>query len=119
DAAGKQVVSHWVRPTTSLSTGRASGLYRVGRLGAGVVSGYLAEIPVAWRALFGGPALTGNCCLAIISRTSYGPAAFVFDPADLGRADPVPARPLVYYPSPHPAIGNWSDSWNPERGILF
>jgi hypothetical protein len=119
DAAGKQVVSHWVRPTTSLTGGEATGLYRVGGLGAGFVSGYMTVIPPAWAGRFGGPALTGNCCLSIISRTSYGPALFTFDPAAVGVASPVPATPLVYYPSTHPTIGNWSDSWNPARGIFF
>ena len=119
DAAGRQAVSHWVRPTTSLTSGQASGLDQVGSLGAGFVSGYMAEIPPPWRTLFGGPALTGNCCLAIISRTSYGPALFAFDPAAVGVANPVPATPLLYYPSTHPTIGNWSDSWNPSRGIFF
>jgi hypothetical protein len=119
DAGGSQVVSHWVRPSTSLSSGSASGLYQVGGLGAGFVSGYMTQIPAAWQSAFGGPALTGNCCLSIISRTSYGPAAFVFNPTDLGAKNPVPATPLVYYPSTNPTLGAWNASWNPSAGILF
>ena len=98
DAAGSQVVSHWARPSTRLTGAGAKGLYRVGKLGAGMVSGFMAEIPSEWRSLLGGPALTGNCCIPIISRTSFGPGAFAFDPAKLGAADPVAATPLVYYP---------------------
>jgi hypothetical protein len=118
DAPGAQVVSHWVRPSTSLSSGRATGLYQVGELGAGMVSGYLAEIPAAWRAALGGPVLTGNCCLSIISRTSFGPA-FAFDPAQLGAANPVPDTPLVYYPTGHPELGDWDATWDPAGGVFF
>jgi hypothetical protein len=116
DAAGAQVVSHWGRPSTSLTHGSANGLYRVGSVGTGFVSGFLAEVPRTWRRLLGGPALTGNCCIPIISRTSFGPAAFAFDPAKLrgGRA-----VPLLYYPQKHPTIGAWDGSWNPSKGVFF
>src|SRR5438128_6045358 len=120
DASDSQVVSHWVRPSTSLNSGKAKGLYRVGKLGAGFVSGYMALVPSGWRSLLGGPALTGNCCIPIISRTSYGPAAFAFDPARLGGAAPgIQDSPLVYYPSQHPALGDWDATWNPHTGVLF
>ena len=117
DAAGAQTLSHWWRGSTSLAS-PAHGLYRVGALGAGMVSGFMAEVPPAWRAALGGPVLTGNCCIPIISRTSFGPAAFAFDPAGLGAA-PAPAAPLVYYPQAHPTLGAWDASWNPAKGILF
>jgi hypothetical protein len=61
----------------------------------------MGEIPAAWHALLGGPVLVGNCCISIISRTSFGPAAFVFNPADAGTAQTIQARPLVYYPPEH------------------
>jgi hypothetical protein len=114
DAAGEQVRSHWARPSTSLRRGRATGLFRVGSVGAGFVSGYMGEVPRAWRRLLGGPALTGNCCIPIISRTSFGPAAFAFDPRRPRRA-----RPLVYYPQAHPTIGAWDGSWDPAHGVFF
>lgn len=121
DAAGQQVVSHWSRSSTRLSGGRVSGLYRVGKVGAGFVSGFMARVPPEWRRLLGGPALTGNCCIPIISRTSFGPAVFAVDPARLrGRAGKaVAASPLLYYPQQHPTLGAWDASWNPRRGVLF
>jgi len=119
DAAGAQVVSHWVRPSTKLAGAEAKGLYQVGTLGAGMVSGFMTEIPSAWRSLLGGPVLTGNCCLSIISRTSFGPAAFAFDPAKLGAVTPVPDNPLVYYPAAHTTVGAWGASWDPAHGIFF
>jgi hypothetical protein len=119
DASGSQVRSHWTRPSTSLTAGTARGLYRVGKLGAGMVSGYMTEIPRRWRKPLGGPALTGNCCIPIISRTSFGPAAFAFDPKRLEGTGPVPDAPLVHYPSEHPAIGGWDSTWKPRKGVLF
>jgi hypothetical protein len=120
DAAGTQVVSHWARPSTSLAGGGVKGLYRVSSPGAGFVSGFMAEVPPPWRGLVGGPALTGNCCIPIISRTSFGPAAFAFDPARLGgAARAVPGAPLVYYPQQHPSLGAWDGSWDPTKGVLF
>lgn len=71
------------------------------------VSGFMGVIPPAWRGLLGGPALTGNCCLPIISRTSYGPSVSVFDPAEVGVVDPVPSKMLVGYPIEHRTLGDW------------
>jgi hypothetical protein len=73
DATDSQTVTHWVRPSTSLTGGTAGGLYRVGRQGAGMVSGFMAAVPPVWRKRLGGPVLTGQCCIPIISRTSFGP----------------------------------------------
>jgi hypothetical protein len=119
DAAGSQIVSHWARPSTSLAGAGAEGLYQVGKLGAGLVSGFMAQVPRNWRRLLGGPALTGNCCIPIISRTSFGPAAFAFDPARLGVVPRARARPLIYYPQEHPTIGAWDATWNPAKGVFF
>jgi len=119
DGGATQAVSHFVRPVTWTPTGQVRGPYPVGALGSGFVSGYMTLIPPEWQNAFGGPALTGNCCLPIIGRTSHGPAALVFDPAALGGPTPVPAMPLVYYPASHPTIGTWGGSWNPSQGIFW
>jgi len=119
DASNSQVDSHWFRPSTSLTSGKARGLFRVGKQGAGMVSGFMAEVPPKWRSLLGGPALTGNCCIPIISRTSFGPAAFAFNPSRLGTTATVPDTPLLYYPQNHTTIGAWDASWNPRKGVYF
>jgi len=80
DGDGSQRLSHFARPITLSTKGQVSGPYEVGALKAGFVSGYMTQIPQAWQASLGGPAITGNCCLSIISRTSWGPAAFAFNP---------------------------------------
>ncbi len=119
DASGSQVRSHWVRPSTSLTAGTARGLFRVGKHGAGMVSGFMAEVPGPWRRILGGPAITGNCCIPIISRTSFGPAAYAFDPGRVGSPGAVPDTPLLYYTQQHDTIGAWDASWNPRKGIFF
>lgn len=125
DANGTQSTSHFVRPLTLSTTGQVRGPFRVGSQYPGFVSGYMALIPPDWRQLFGGPALTGNCCLNIISLQSNGPAASVFDPALLGTTNPLPAIPVVGYPHAYPlgpggttqnSIFNWSTK---ITGIVF
>ena len=119
DATGSQVRSHWARSSTDLRAGRVRGLFQIGRRGAGFVSGFMALVPPAWRRALRGPALTGNCCIPIISRTSYGPAAFAFDPTALRPRHVTRDHALVYYPQQHPALGPWDTTWNPRRGVLF
>ena len=81
---------------------------------AGFVAGPMTHIPPEWQALLGGSALTGLSCIPIVTRTSFGPSAFAFDPLQVGQPT-VPAQPLVYYPSDHPTLGPWSGS-NPTYG---
>lgn len=118
DATDSQVVSHWVRPSTSLKRGHTKGLFQIGHQGAGFVSGFMAQIPGPWQKPLGGSVLTGNCCIPIISRTSFGPAAFSFNPTQLGRSAAAD-HPLVYYPQAHPTLGAWNASWNPGKQIVF
>lgn len=105
DADGNQSVSHFVSSPDLSQSGDVAGPFAVGDW-AGVVSGYMAPVPAEWQAALGGPVLTGNCCLSIISRTSYGPAVTVFDPQDLGSQDPAPNIPLLAYPADHP-LAEW------------
>lgn len=113
DGGGTQTRSHFTRSrdlatawTTQgpfpLTIQQPAGTART--LGAGFVSAYMCPVPPEWQARLGGPALTGNCCQSILSRTSFGPAAFAFDPARVGSATPAPAVPLVCYPDDHPNL---------------
>ena len=112
DADASQLLSSFVRSTT-LSQASTKEMVQVGTLGAGLVSGYMAHIPAAWQAALGAPALIGQCCIPIVSRTSYGPSAFAFDPAHIGQQSPVPATPLLYYPTENP-LAAWEST-----GTLF
>jgi hypothetical protein len=60
-------------------------------------AGWMAKLPAAWATAFGEPALAGLCCNGIVSGTSYGPAASVWDPADINGTNDVPATELVGY----------------------
>src|SRR5439155_23438686 len=84
DGPGTQARSHFIRPMDLSAKGQLKGPLRAGPLGAGFYSGYFGLIPADWQAKLGGPVLNGNACLSIISRTSYGPAAFAIDPANIG-----------------------------------
>ncbi len=111
DAPGSQRLSHYSR-SLNLAAPSFKGMYEVWQRGkAGFVSGYMALVPEDWQPLLGGPAITGQCCIPIVSRTSYGPSAFAWNPSELGAKSPTPATPLVYYPGDHP-LATW-DSTNP------
>jgi hypothetical protein len=107
DAANSQRLSHFGR-SLDLARPDITRMHQVGETGmAGFVAGYMATVPAEWRAALGGPAVTGQCCVSIIGRTSFGPGLFAWNPADLGRRDPVPATPLLYYPQQHATLGPW------------
>lgn len=110
DASNASVVSHFtVSPDWATQGLQFSGLYQVGEYRkTGLVAGYMALVPDEWQVLLGGPALTGQAAIAIISRSSFGPAASVFDPDKLGVTNPVPVVPLVQYPSGHATLGEYS-----------
>lgn len=120
DAAGDQRLSHFVSGLDLKVQGDARGPFQVGKLRTGFVSGYLGLVPPAWQEALGGPVLNGQCCVNIISRTSYGPAVFTIDPENIGVSNPVPATPLVYYPAAHPLLepGSTGDGWS-NTSALF
>jgi hypothetical protein len=103
DADTNQRLSHFASGTTLGTTGDLTGPVQVGPAGStGFVSGQMALIPSEWRSLLGGPALSGNCCISIISRSSSGPSVSVFNPDDIGRVSPVPATRVLGYPVDRP-----------------
>jgi hypothetical protein len=123
DAAGDAVESHFRLSSLDLSDSKVSGPFQVGTLGAGLVAGYMGAIPLKWQKQLGGKYITGQAGIPITSRTSSGPAAFVFDPRQFLIAA-TPVTPLVYYPLAHPlsdhraksAIYNLTSDFN---GIVF
>ena len=115
DGAGTQSTSHFVRPLNLSTTGQVKGPFLVGT-DPHFVNGYMTQIPSEWQSLFGGPALTGKCCLAIVSQQSNGPAASVFNPSNVGVLNPVPATPIVGYPIDHPLGPGWGTTNNLFNG---
>ena len=86
DANNTQRFSHFSR-SLQLNQPSFSGWSSVWRADqSGFVSGWMTAVPNEWQALLGGPALTGQCCVPIAWRTSAGPAAFAFDPSQIGQS---------------------------------
>jgi hypothetical protein len=106
DALNAQKVSHFSHSLqlNELSFSGWSRLWDAGK--TGFVSGFMAMVPSEWQPLLGGPAVTGQCCIPIVTRTSWGPAAFAFNPAQIGQAA-TSATPLLYYNDVHPNLGRW------------
>ncbi len=125
DGATTQAASHFVRPLDLSVAGRVEGPVRVGRLYPGFVSGYMAPVPAEWQSVLGGPALTGNCCLAIASAQSNGPSVSTFDPSALATGTEAASTLLVGYPIGQP-LGPGETTQNPLynlttqiRGVVF
>ncbi|MBK8479430.1 MAG: fibronectin type III domain-containing protein [Opitutaceae bacterium] len=110
DAGGSARRSHFTSGLDLAQAGDFAGMYTVGTYNPGFVAGGMAHIPPEWQTALGGPVLTGLDGVPIVSRTSYGPTATVFDPAKLGAIDPVPARLLVGYTYEHSTLGTWGNS---------
>ena len=101
DGAGAATKSHFAGTTIA----GAAGPYKVGTEKPAFVAGYMGVIPQEWRALLGAPALTGQCCQSIISRTSYGPSVSAFDPAMVGVTNE--STMLVGYPQGNETLGTY------------
>ncbi|HYE85593.1 MAG TPA: hypothetical protein VEA16_04525, partial [Vicinamibacterales bacterium] len=114
DANNTQRVSHFSR-SLSLTEPSFQGWSSVWQADkSGFVSGAMSPVPNEWQSLLGGPAVTGQCCIPIVTRTSWGPSAFSFDPSRIGQGS-VTASPLLYYTGTHPTLGQW-DSNNSVYG---
>lgn len=84
DAPGDNTVSMLVvRDAKNLAGSDVDGYFEV-QGGPGHTAGWMSPIPDPWRSVLGGDFLTGNSSgIPIISRTSVGPSAFVFNPLDI------------------------------------
>jgi hypothetical protein len=122
DGSNAATTSHF-KAGTSLSSNSFQGMYMVnpsplplsGSNNAGFVSGYMAPVPdnstsggTNWQTALGAPYLVGNADLSIIGRTSFGPSAFSFNPANI--ANNTTASSLLYYDINHESLGAWSDT---------
>jgi len=91
DAPGDNRLSMLVvRNANNLAKSDVDGYFEVqGR--PGHTAGWMSPIPGPWRSVLGGDFLLGNSSgIPIISRTSVGPSAFVFNPLDVVGKKSVP-----------------------------
>jgi hypothetical protein len=123
DAPGDNTLSMLVvRDANDLAASAVDGYFLVeGR--PGHTAGWMSPVPAPWRSVLGGDFLTGNSSgIPIISRTSVGPSAFVFNPLDIvGKksvSTPVSTITLLDFSLAHPLhddLSNQSrqnDLWN-------
>jgi len=116
DGAGTQTKSYFARPSLLSTTGSVVGPARVGSNYQGWVDRVAAPVPADWQAALGAPAFAGGGGGAINSNQSWGPSLSVFNPAQIGSVDPVPATLVLGYPIAHPladtSVGNafWSQA---------
>ena len=114
DASYEQVLSHYKSGMTLSTSGDFSGIFQVGisplTPNPGYISGYMGTIPAPWQFALGGAHFTGNACLSILGRTSYGPSVSSFNVTDLGVEIPAVVTPLVYYDSTHTTLGGYGDT---------
>lgn len=109
DGAANATSSHFNR-SASFTQHDVVGPLRVGTMNPGFYGGYFAAIPEEWQAALGGDLLVGQCCLAIVGRTSFGPAAFAIKSGEvIAGTNPVSAQPLAYYDEHHQNLGLWSN----------
>jgi hypothetical protein len=114
DASNEQRVSHYSR-ALQLNQPSFSGWSQVWEpTKQGYVSGFLAAVPAEWQAPLGGAVLAGGCCVPIVSRTSFGPSAFAFDPMQIGKPA-VSATPSLYYDGAHQTLGEWMNMSVPNE----
>ena len=123
DAEANQDTSHFTISSLDLASATRSGLYQVGTRGGGWVGGWMTHVPSEWQGALRTSYLTGNGALAIISRTSWGPSAFGFDPNQVGPTT-APANSLLYYTQNEPLAAfdeqnEWFNGSTEIRGIAF
>ena len=115
DANNTQERSHFSHSLTLTEKESFRGWSQVGGARqSGFVAGSMTPIPAEWQARLGGTALTGQCCISIITRSSFGPAVYAIDLSKVGDAI-VPVAPLLFYPGDHATLGSWNGS-NPTYG---
>ena len=121
DAAGDQNRSHGVSSFNLSAANDFQGYFTISAdAPPRALGGYMTSIPQEWRAAFGGPALTGNDSLSIISSTSSGPAVTVFNPDDLGTKSNVTGDTLLFYPLSNPYLNDFnSQTGSRIGGIAF
>lgn len=108
--------SHWTANVNwSRGTG-FSGLHAVGEspngsvANGGFVGGAMAEIPNEYKDELGFPMLTGRSGGPIISRSSYGPTFWGFDPSTFNYDTPARAQMFIGYDSNHQTLGKYNDT---------
>lgn len=97
DAAVSQTTSHGYC-SLDFSNLNAQGQFKLGTIAPGALAGGMCDVPASWETQLGFPAMTGQCGITIVGRTSSGPAFVGFNPKDLGVKVPAPIQAFAHYP---------------------
>jgi len=116
DSSHVAVRSHFASGLTLSTSGDFKGMYQLSPTPqAGFVAGPMTRIPTEYQSALGGKALTFlRAPSQNPGRSSYGPAAFAFDPDALtGAASSViNSVPLIYYDMSHQTLGAYDGPTN-------
>lgn len=93
--------THWSRSTT-FSSSTVRDVVRVGNTSSGTIGGYMAHIPTEWQAALKGDMLTGQCCISLINRSSFGPSVSSTYFSDVLTQSRPGATTLLNYPASNP-----------------
>lgn len=105
DAGYNQTKSLWRHNLTLSNHSGMVGPVAAGPGNQGMYNQYMDNVPAAFQAMLGGPAVIGGCCVPITSRTSLGPALYAFDPERPGTV-----TPLLGYPDGHQTLNPFGAS---------
>ncbi len=99
-----------VRDATDLAASRVDGWFELD--GAAHASGFITDVPEAYREVLGAPAIAGSSSgMPIIGRLSVGPSAFAIDPAAFTGATEgaIATTPLLDFDLEHPLADDLSN----------
>lgn len=107
EGAAEAKRSHFSSSLKLSESGDFRGMYKVGKMNPGLTAGYMAVIPESWQSRFKAKAITGNACIPIISRSSFGPSLHAFTPELMRELKSVASTELVYYTEKNPTLGTY------------
>lgn len=110
-----------IKDASKLSTSAVGGYHSY--TARAHASGWLSPVPAEWQSLVGGPFITGNSTgIAIVTRLSVGPSAFVFNPfsPDIASLSPssIPVTKLLDYSFENP-IGIASSAMKDQNTYIY
>lgn len=122
DGTGTHSKSHFVTGLDFANLPSVQGPYQVGtfvQYPGGWVGGWMPPIPASLQGQFGSAThFTGQCCVSVITRSSYGPALSTFEPAKLGTQVPLNSKRVLGYDTAHQTVGGY-DSQYGQPDVLF
>ena len=115
-SAANSVRSHWTANLDWSSGYGFDGIHTVGTsptgstANGGFVGGSMVEIPDEYKTALGYDILTGRSGGPIVSRSSYGPTFWGFDPDTFNYDNPADAEMFIGYPDSHQTLGSYNDT---------